>query len=347
MTSAFDRNVNRACSHCGRDLTDPASEERGVGPACGKKNAALFARGIPAKWVLVYAITSTFDVSRMPIDLQARFEAFKLSVEKRLIASSQETTFHVVDRAGADNRALVKEIDFFLSFRLELELRTSLINIVKYLGYQELAAVLSQEASMSEAYVTFHEGSLSIKGKRCKAGTRAMLKINGVRWTRGYDNSSLFVGKGAASAQMLEVIKNHWPFYVIVDQASKPIEGATMETLRAQAEEWVVNNPPVRPTVTTTTTTTTVQSYLPTAMTPSKPEVKLFSIIGRGGVEWLELTLPYVRGNYLAFSKAIEGIKTISPSDRSYNPTSKVWAIKKLHQEKLTSVLSESFKVTS
>lgn len=94
MTLAFGRNRNRHCSRCGRELEDPASEERGVGPICAAKDTVLFARAIPANYAGATAILLGMPyMTALPQEVQAMFLEVRGSEEPYTVPANQADAF--------------------------------------------------------------------------------------------------------------------------------------------------------------------------------------------------------------------------------------------------------------
>ena len=165
----------RHCSRCHSELTDPASQECGIGPVCRKKNNNLYARTITAKLPVASAIVLGTDKEMFHADIQERYEKFKNRFLKKLQKAEPETAEGIcLTSFGVDFRNEIKDIDYFLSYRNSPGVRDRLIKLVEALGYVGLASILAGRASKSKAKVWYEDGRVYLQGTSCKYGWRAM-----------------------------------------------------------------------------------------------------------------------------------------------------------------------------
>jgi hypothetical protein len=327
MTLAFARNVRRHCSRCGKDLEDPASEERGVGPVCAGKDTTLFARTIQANFAGATAILLSIRPENLPVETHLRFESMKnvllSKAEKATQAANDCTNIHL---DGQDLRPIIKEIDWMLSHRMDAQVRRFFVRMVKFLGYVELAAVLSQEASTTPAKVWFEasNGRIFLKGKACKPGFMAMRQISGISFPRYRGSEDPYSAPASQVDKFLNVVQDYWPMY----------EG-DIEEFRKQAKEWLATQvaPVVAPRI---------------AAAPRGPvaSMQMVSVgMGPDAGNWLEVAFPWIFDKGVEMYALVGELKTVPYRDRKYNPNTKTWMFRQAHQEKVQKALEKLFTI--
>jgi len=341
MTLAFQRNEHRSCSRCGKWLEDPASEERGVGPVCARKDTALFAKSIPANYAAATAILLNLRPDQLPEVCRARYEALWTNLLQRAEAvarANDDAT--VLQLRGQDLRPIIKEMDWLLSHRMEEVVRQRLVKVVGYLGYKELAAVLSQEASTTSATVWFHEGFVYLLGKSCKAGFLAMRQVPGIQVPR-YGSNRPYSAPAAQAGRFLENVQNFWPFYVPSQPDGTPIVDGTLETVLGLAQAWMNRNEITR-----------VPPEVPaaTVQAPSVPQVPVAVMQMRAITEpevgeWLEVSFPWLFDKTEALYEMIKKFKTIPKRQRKYDGNTRSWLFKPNHREAVAQAVSPLFTI--
>ena len=208
-------NTSRNCTRCGKDLTDAASMEAGIGPICRDLDNALLARLIP----------SDLDKAK------AEFEKVDLTAVAPETLKTLNEVYGALNADGAvsreDWRLEVKRIEWALSYPANNYMRNALTNVVAALGYIGLAALWNGEAKTGKAHVTFMNNRLVIQAAKCKAANGTFRAIQG----RQFHSVGTLTPKAAWSfpasahdAVYLAVIK-HYPNFEglteAIEQAKK------------------------------------------------------------------------------------------------------------------------------
>jgi len=197
---AFASDPSRACVRCGKDLTDVASMEVGVGPICRKLDNALLAATIPANVNAARAAWAGVVVAGLdPMTVDTL-----LKVERDLFSAAAPSE--------KDWRKPVKRIEWVLSHKCDTESRTALCSLVEALGYVGLVAMWNGEAASGLATITFLDGRLWLVGPRNKAGKDALKAIPGRKFhpAEGTEKAKWSVPASAHTAFVMAV-KKHWP----------------------------------------------------------------------------------------------------------------------------------------
>lgn len=155
----------RFCMRCGKELTDAASMERGIGPVCGQLDAALFAATIPANLVKAYAAFSKVNL----------IENAELAHTLVLI----EGDIRDATSSNVDWRATVKRIEWVLSHKVSSASYDALISTVEALGYVGLVSLWNGGAASGLATVTFEAGRLWVAGPRVKGAIEKIKTVYG------------------------------------------------------------------------------------------------------------------------------------------------------------------------
>lgn len=343
MTLAFQRNAARHCSRCGTALEDPASEERGVGPVCAKKDTALFSRTIPANYAGATAVLMAVKAELLPEGTQERYEAMKAKVfarsQRANMANEDIAAIHLT---GQDLRPIIKELDWILSHKMDNQYRRHLVNVVKLLGYVELAAVLSQEASTTGAPLWFQDGRVFLKGKSCKPGFFAMRGIPGIQVPRYRGAEQPFSAPANQVEKFLEVVTNFWPLYSVVTPQQEAIADGTLDTIRQQAQEWLQAQEAANPTP--------VAVPAPTAP-PAAPVGPVATIrqrtmtTGKLQGEVLQVSFQWLFEKTNQMYALVAKLKELPKLERSYDEASKSWLFLPQHKEKVVEAVSQLFTI--
>lgn len=155
---------SRACCRCGKALDDAASKEAGIGPVCRKLDNALLARLIPARVADAQMLAASVRTDDLPAPTHATFA---------------NVMADLLDFGSKDWRLTVKRIEWILSWSMPSLTHTTLVDVVRSLGYVGLAALLSGEAATGKTTVTFENGRLYLFGPRNKTGAVEFKKIKG------------------------------------------------------------------------------------------------------------------------------------------------------------------------
>jgi len=234
-----NHNAQRTCSRCGKELTDAASQECGVGPVCRKMDNALFAATIPSNLTVAVQSYKNINVGHLPVEAIPTF----IRMEADLLAEDAETRL--------DWRETVKRVEWLRSFNcLPTEAIYSLYGIADGLGYVGLVSMWKGGASSGKATIWYQKGRLYAKGPMNKAFRIAFKHMTGWMFhsKNGYAvdhaESSLTVEQkpcwsvpASQAASFSLVIKKHYPNHeglkdalaesVIAKELVKPIEVVT------------------------------------------------------------------------------------------------------------------------
>jgi hypothetical protein len=163
-------NTSRNCTRCGKDLTDAASMEAGIGPICRHLDNELLARLIPS-------------------DVEAARKALEAVDVVTAAPETVSTLTEVCDAVYADEamtredwRIEVKRVEWALSFPANNAMRDALTGMVAALGYVGLAALWNGDAATGEAAVFFANGRLLVQGPKNKAARMAFREIKGFKF---------------------------------------------------------------------------------------------------------------------------------------------------------------------
>ena len=203
---------SRSCVRCGKELTDAASMEVGIGPICRKLDNALLARTIPT-------------------NLSAALDAFA-GVPELPIATVAVTYYEVLSalKAGgkSDWRVEVKRMEWMLSFEAVRKVAyKGMLATVRALGYVGLASLWEGEAATGLATVRYESGRLFVKGPRNKGAVRAFRAIVGRLFHAATKEWSV---PAAQAAAFTAAVYAHYPVNTGLDAAlaaSKAVEAAT------------------------------------------------------------------------------------------------------------------------
>lgn len=304
-------NTFRSCSRCGKELTDPASRECGVGPVCRGKDNHLYAKTITANVPGASALILGTHADEFPAELQDRWltvrEHFVSVMSELEYASEQPGEFNAT---GADFRETVRHLDYCLSYRLHYELRNKVIEIVRYLGYVGLAGVLSGESSKSKAQVWFEKGRIFLSGTGCTPGFHKMRKIPGIKTPRYRGDKNPYSAPASQAGTFLSIVREHWPLY----------EGS-IELLEDEASDWLKANPTV-------------------AATPSQNPDAVAAIQLRS--EDFVLSFKWLKGADV--KGMINKLKTIPSKERAYNPSTKNWMFRKQHLDQVKAIVEGTYE---
>lgn len=164
---AYMTETSRSCTRCGKELTDAASMEAGIGPICRKLDNALLAKLIPSNIVRARELLATVDFT-------------EAAPETMSVLVAVETAIMAEDGLTRDDwRKDVKRVEWALSYFGNNPLRKVLTQVVAALGYVGLAALWNGEAATGEATITCMNDRLVIQGPKNAAARGAFRKIAG------------------------------------------------------------------------------------------------------------------------------------------------------------------------
>lgn len=313
-------NTYRECSRCGKELTDPASRECGVGPVCRKKDNHLYAKLIEANIPMATALFMGTHPEELPGDTIERYQVAKDSFIKKMAElQSQNEDETVMKLTGADFREEVRSLDFILSFSLEPATKNKLVGIVRHLGYVGLAAVLSGEASKGKARVWFEAGRIHLQGTGCTPGYHKMKRIPGIQVPRWRGSKTPYSAPASQAEVFLGVVIEHWPMY----------EGS-LDDLRTEVLSWTKKNKGAIKRENAALAQENLLSLDTTASLTIRSHDFVLSF------KWLN--------NGADVKGMINNLKKISSKERAYNPATKNWMFRKQHLSTVKDIVSSVYK---
>lgn len=220
----------RFCAYCGKELTDAASMNVGVGPICRKMENHVLAALIPADVGLARFIYRKLEDSMDKFPAEAHATVDKIWTD-------------LADAENKDWRTTCKRVEWLLSFSVPKSVREALISIVDALGYVSLASLLNGEAAKGKATVTFEGGRIFIKGPRNKAGRLALRAIKGRKFHAESKRWSVPADK---ADEFKKAVWKHWPNNEGLNDAI----GAAYEFEASKVEEAEALPPVAAPKVT-------------------------------------------------------------------------------------------------
>ena len=283
-------------------LTDFASMQAGIGPICNQKSTALFAKTIPVNVPVAYALALVLDAEEIPLfpkheGIQPRevFVSTKTKMLEKLTASMQNGSKDGLHVTGTSYKEEVKVFDWMCSFEMGLKVKSTLVGIVKNLGYVGLASVLDGKASTGEANIAFdpNTGYLTLNGSRCKAGFNAfsLLRNKGVKvpsW-----NSKMYYVPAALYQEFINIVLEYWPMFL---ENMEEVVGQAKEYLNSKKSEEV-----------------TVSTY---------PDGPYASFKSNGSNEGFIVSFTWL-GN--SSYQIVNELKKVNYKNRKFIPTTKEW----------------------
>jgi hypothetical protein len=285
----------RTCCRCGKDLTDAASLEVGIGPICRKLDNALLAATIPADLVSAR-------------DMFAKVNTAKLDTTTADTLGNLEAALCDPANEGClDWRTEVKRIEWVLSFPTTTSNVTFLTAVVRALGYVGVASLLAGDASTGKATVAFETGRLFLRGSKNVAGAAAFKKLADWRFhpAKGEDKAAWSVPAHLSDGFKTAVL-NHWPCATGLSDAV------------AAAKTWTLGAVAVKTGVDAAVQFLAKPVVAP-APVPAPKAVPAVEIGYDDGAAWVRT--PY----NAAF---VAGIKTIPYDNRAWDAPAKVWWVK-------------------
>lgn len=195
--NAYFAGSSRYCCRCGKELTDAASLEAGIGPICRKLDNAVLATLIPADPAAALSAFSQIDASALP-----------------------ETCTNTLGTVGADLlvldanndwRKTVKRCEWLLSWSMPSKAREALKNVIASLGYVGLLNVINGDAAKGKTSITFENGRLYMQGPNNAAGRAALKEIKGRMFhPKTAEMKARWSVPAAQWAAFQTVISSHW-----------------------------------------------------------------------------------------------------------------------------------------
>lgn len=173
--STFTLDASRSCSICGRELTDAASVETGVGPICAKRSNDALARSFPACFAEAFSLVCIAREKGLLVTIppaQATLDAIGDAFLMDPDASSR-----------SDWRLVIKQAEWILSHKhIGGRLRCFLHDLAESLGYHATVALWRGEMVIGKATLTFANGLLTLRSPRPCADVRERMREQGWRF---------------------------------------------------------------------------------------------------------------------------------------------------------------------
>jgi hypothetical protein len=254
----------RACVRCGKELTDAASMECGIGPVCRKLDNKLLAQSIPANLSLAQDCWNMIDIGLFDGATYATAQ----NVSAALFADDAASR--------TDWRTEVKRLEWMLSFPTNVQgsLLPLTTSVVHALGYVGLAALWTGKASTGEATVTFVNGNLHVHGPRNADFRAAVKKVAGWRFHGPVGDSQPSWSLPAAAADSFAMlVKTYYPNH----------DAVTLSSVVTEAKAYVAALAPAP-----------VPAHAPLKV-PNMSKVR----IEASSMEWLNVFAPF-NANFIA-----------------------------------------------
>jgi len=317
-------NTPRHCSRCGDDLTDPASRNIGIGPICLKKDSHLMAKAIPANYgqAMIFAM-AMHDEMLAPETVEVWHKAYKSLTRCAEKAANASADMTVMTQTGNDLREVIRACDFLCSFEhpralgggTYINVRNSMVQIIRALGYVGLAGVISGQASTSASKIWFEKGRVFMTGLGNTSGWQTMKKIPGIVTPRFRGDRAPYTAPACSAVAFLAAVQAHWPMY----------EG-DVASITAEASTWLRSQPAA------------IVGNGTSAGVQAKP--------GSGAVitlrtEDVVLKFNWVNSaNMYGFMAALKGV--CAPKERGYSPATKEWSFLLCHLDRLVEVIEKT-----
>lgn len=325
-------NTSRNCTRCGKDLTDAASMEAGIGPICRNLDNELLARLIPSDLPGAKAAFDALDLTAVaPETLRTLNEVYGA------IFSDDAAT-------REDWRLEVKRIEWSLSFPANNYMRGDLTKVVSALGYVGLASLWDGDAATGKATCAFMDGRLVVQGPKNKAARLTFRDIPG----RLFHKEGTLLPKASWSfpaeqyPAFFKAIITHYPNFTGL---SESIEQAKAKTLVIDTET-VPALPPLSQDASADMAAlkekiigalgVPAAVLAPTPTPAPAPKAAPKCSITVAGL-FVKVTSPY-KPEY------INELKGAFPySDRRWNAHEKCWEVVAIHQAKVESIVKKHF----
>ena len=213
---------SRNCSRCGKELTDAASMDRGIGPVCRKMDNSVLARMIPSDVWAAQRCWSQIDAASVPEKAQKTLGQIGADL---------------LDDSNNDWRSTCKRVEWVISWGVGSTNHKHLVNVVRSLGYVGLASVLVGDAAKGLCTVTFENGRLYMQGPNNAAGRASLKAIKGRKFHPKTDEHKPRWSVPATEwAAFQMTIWSHWPKFSGLEEA--------VEAAQAHAAKPVVETAP-------------------------------------------------------------------------------------------------------
>ena len=193
----MNHDASRNCVRCGKDLTDAASMEVGIGPICRKLDNAVLAQ--------------TFDAK--PADALLHI----LTVKPESLATETQPTFLKMREAlmtedTSDYRTSIKRMEWMLSFPQTRDAAfNAFCNTAHALGYHGIVALWQGDASKSMATVTYLAGRIHVAGPKNPTFRVEVKKLGGFFHPAVGDAKPTWSVAASKAQDIAKLIKTYYP----------------------------------------------------------------------------------------------------------------------------------------
>jgi hypothetical protein len=308
----------RPCARCGRDLTDAASVESGIGPHCRNKANEILAKELPA----------AFDGDRLFHALALTQESFPEKV-RGLVGLVQKELYNSrafnANQAGDDLRKLARRLAYLLSWTHDTGVRTALLDAMRGLGFEGYASYLAGEASPAAGELQVVNGRLFLKSTRNGYATTALRAIPG-RW---FGENGWSVPLAQAEA-LVAVVRRFWPLTPL-QSALAAVEAARSRMPSVPAVAASVAAPVAAPKP--------VQAPAPKPVVAQAPSRPMARVHAEG--EWLTVETP----------RRVEAVRTalvaLPAKDRWWDSKVFAWKVRAQHRALVEAALAPFFSLAA
>jgi hypothetical protein len=307
MGYALKNYGSRCCVRCGKDLTDAASMNEGIGPVCRKLDNKLLATCIPADIQAARGAFALLDMSNVD------------PASSNCLNNVAEALFEGAAAKRTDWRVEVKRLEWVLSFPLNVRYaQVALTQVVRALGYVGLAALWEGKASTGEATVTFANDRLHVVGPRNADFRAAIKRVYGWRFHGAANGMQPSWSLPVAQAdQFALLVQTYYPNHdaSLLAQAVKEAQDA-----HALAQAQVA--PPV------------AQEASHVALkVPNMNKVRIVP----NGMEWVNVFSPFN-------ASFVSELKFVLPSKmRRWNPVEKCWEVHASCMASLSDIVAKHY----
>lgn len=307
-------SVFRSCSRCGKELTDAASRECGIGPICRKKNNAIFARHMPANLTIASIHMLSLSQNDFHPEIAEQFPEIKEYFLKQLFKAQKNNDDYTRAKVkGGDFREVVDYFDVALSYPCSYDFRIKLIEIIENLGYQALGGILRGDVCMSPAKLYIQDAYIYLQGKSNKPGFLEMRKtIPGIQTPRYRGDSTPYKASVKHAEKFVDIILRFWPFVegdpnMVLHEAKKRCDELPKDIVE--------------------------KSDLPVAQ------------LTVGGLGY-QIKTPW-HGTRKEMMETLEKIKNLPKKERKYNPALKCWSFTKNNLDKVKNIVGERYNIVT
>jgi len=263
-----------------------------------------FAKTIPANYaVAVVHLLSLRDGSDLHEEAVSTFTSMRKTLLKRAEKAAQANNDALeLKLRGQDLRKIVTQLDFLCSFDHHAgSAKGKIIEIIRSLGYVGLAGVIAGEASTSPAKLYFRNGRVYLEGLGNTSGWRTMKRIPGIITPKGRGDRTPYSVPAAQFEPFKVAVMAHWPLF-----------DANLVALKQECADFLASCP--------------VEVAAVAAVRTAPVFAASFLVRSQD----FTLAFPWRRDrNMMAF---LGELKTLPASDRSYDPASKIWSFKLVHE---------------